>query len=247
MDQPEDTLPTPPADDTPEQVTPPAVETPGTEVQDTMFDRLHTDPLHPTMQQPEPPPMSDQPPTLPITSLNPAELFYSVTQGLEGDETWYPNAEDVLESTTSYSKPLRALERMRRMNRTEGSFRRSGPGSGISGSDGSGGSRRGGRGRARRGRQAGIGTMDIFAVLAQVNDQLSSAPNLEAFLKVVVGVIKDLTQFHRVLVYQFDESWNGQVVAELVDWRQTHDLYKGLHFPAADIPAQARELYKISA
>ena len=62
----------------------------------------------------------------------------------------------------------------------------------------------------------------------------------------MVGVIKDLTQFHRVLVYQFDESYNGQVVAELVDWRQTHDLYKGLHFPAQDIPAQARELYKIS-
>ena len=80
--------------------------------------------------------------------------------------------------------------------------------------------------------------MDVFAVLAQVNDQLGSAPDLESFLKVVVGVIKDLTQFHRVLVYQFDEQWNGQVVAELVDWSQTHDIYKGLHFPAADIPAQ---------
>ena len=59
--------------------------------------------------------------------------------------------------------------------------------------------------------------MDIFAVLAQVNDQLSAAPDLESFLKVVVDVIKDLTQFHRVLVYQFDEQWNGPVVAELVD------------------------------
>ncbi|KAJ6191504.1 CheY-like superfamily [Penicillium mononematosum] len=35
------------------------------------------------------------------------------------------------------------------------------------------------------------------------------------------------------------------VVAELVDPNTTIDLYKGLHFPASDIPAQARELYKI--
>lgn len=80
--------------------------------------------------------------------------------------------------------------------------------------------------------------MDVFAVMAEINDQLGAAPDLDSFLKVIVGVVKDLTQFHRVLIYQFDESWNGQVVAELVDWSATHDLYKGLHFPAGDIPAQ---------
>ena len=74
--------------------------------------------------------------------------------------------------------------------------------------------------------------------MAQINEQLGSAPDLDTFLKIVVGVIKDLTQFHRVLVYQFDEMWNGKVVAELVDWSQSHDLYRGLHFPAGDIPAQ---------
>lgn len=40
---------------------------------------------------------------------------------------------------------------------------------------------------------------------------------------------------------------HAQVVAELVDWTQTQDLYRGLHFPAADIPPQAREMYRISA
>ena len=80
--------------------------------------------------------------------------------------------------------------------------------------------------------------MDVFAVMAQINEQFGSATDLESFLKVAVGVLKDLTQFHRVLVYKFDEMWNGKVVAELVDWDKTHDLYKGLHFPATDIPAQ---------
>jgi light-regulated signal transduction histidine kinase (bacteriophytochrome) len=31
-----------------------------------------------------------------------------------------------------------------------------------------------------------------------------------------------------------------------VDWNATKDLYRGLHFPATDIPAQARELYCIN-
>lgn len=45
---------------------------------------------------------------------------------------------------------------------------------------------------------------------------------------------------------QFDERWNGQVVAEQVDYSKTKDLFRGLHFPATDIPAQARELYRIN-
>ncbi|KAF8713157.1 Phytochrome region, partial [Rhizoctonia solani] len=148
-------------------------------------------------------------------ALTEADLDPTELRGLVGDDAWFPSPEDVVESTTSRSRPLRALERMRRITRDGHGPRRGGAGAG------------------------GVGTMDVFAVLAQVNDQLGSAPDLESFLKVVVGVIKDLTQFHRVLVYQFDEQWNGQVVAELVDWSQTHDIYKGLHFPAADIPAQS--------
>ncbi|TDL22224.1 hypothetical protein BD410DRAFT_788955 [Rickenella mellea] len=169
-----------------------------------------------------------------IPVVNPAEVFLSSNQGGEGESNWFPLPDDIFESTTSHSKPLKALERMRRVNRA--SLDRSMPKSGNKA-----------RARARRGAAAaGVGTMDIFAVLAQINDQLSSAHDLDTFLKVVVGVIKDLTQFHRVLVYQFDDAANGQVVAELVDWRQTHDLYKGLHFPATDIPPQAREMYKIN-
>jgi len=63
---------------------------------------------------------------------------------------------------------------------------------------------------------------------------------------VVVGVVKELTGFHRVMIYQFDEDWNGRVVSELVDSQATKDLYRGLHFPASDIPAQARALYKLN-
>ncbi|PHH81711.1 hypothetical protein CDD82_109 [Ophiocordyceps australis] len=97
--------------------------------------------------------------------------------------------------------------------------------------------------RKRRGEQ---GAMQVFDIMSQVQEQLASAPNLDAFLKVLVGIVKELTGFHRVMVYQFDSAYNGKVVTELVDTSQTIDLYKGLHFPASDIPRQARQLYTIN-
>ncbi|KAI0248306.1 hypothetical protein BJV78DRAFT_1131762 [Lactifluus subvellereus] len=137
--------------------------------------------------------------------------------GLQGGDEWVPSAEDILESTTNHAKPLPALERIRKMCRAVPLSPGTEPGENT---------RRGNR----RGRCGGAGMMDVFAVMAQISEQLGTALDVDTFLKVVLGLIKDLTQFHRVLVYQFDEGWNGQVVAELVDWNRTHDLYRGLHF-----------------
>lgn len=89
-------------------------------------------------------------------------------------------------------------------------------------------------------------TMQIFSLLSQCSEQLSAQQDLESFLRVVAGLVKDITKFHRVMVYQFDDQWNGQVVTELVDWSRTKDLFQGLFFPATDIPAQARALYKLN-
>lgn len=100
--------------------------------------------------------------------------------------------------------------------------------------------------RSARKKRGDQGAMQVFDIMSQVQEQLSSAPDLDIFLKVLIGIVKELTGFHRVMIYQFDSSWNGKVVAELVDASKTSDLYKGLHFPASDIPAQARELYKLN-
>ncbi|KAJ5715572.1 CheY-like superfamily [Penicillium malachiteum] len=97
--------------------------------------------------------------------------------------------------------------------------------------------------RRRRGEAA---AMDVFSILTQIQEQLGRANDLDQLLNTTAGLVKELTGFHRVLIYQFDSSWNGLVVAELVDPKTAIDLYKGLHFPASDIPAQARELYKIN-
>lgn len=100
--------------------------------------------------------------------------------------------------------------------------------------------------RSARKRKGEAAAMEVFSIMSQVQEQLAAAPNLDKFLKVLVGVVKELTGFHRVMIYQFDHAWNGRVVTELVDPRATKDLYKGLNFPASDIPKQARELYKIN-
>ena len=100
--------------------------------------------------------------------------------------------------------------------------------------------------RSARKRKGEAAAMEVFNIMSQVQEQLASATTLEAFLKTLVGVVKELTGFHRVMVYQFDQAWNGRVVTELVDPRAIKDLYKGLNFPASDIPKQARDLYKIN-
>lgn len=94
--------------------------------------------------------------------------------------------------------------------------------------------------RSARKRKGEAAAMEVFNIMSQVQEQLANAINLEAFLKILVGVVKELTGFHRVMIYQFDQSWNGRVVTELVDPRATKDLYKGLNFPASDIPKQVR-------
>ncbi|KAK2627170.1 hypothetical protein QTJ16_003136 [Diplocarpon rosae] len=100
--------------------------------------------------------------------------------------------------------------------------------------------------RSARKRKGEAAAMEVFNIMSQVQEQLASAPNLDTFLKILVGVVKELTGFHRVMIYQFDHGFNGRVVTELVDPRATKDLYKGLNFPASDIPKQARDLYKIN-
>jgi light-regulated signal transduction histidine kinase (bacteriophytochrome) len=100
--------------------------------------------------------------------------------------------------------------------------------------------------RSARKKKGEAAAMDVFNIMAQVQEQLATAPSLEKFLKVLIGVVKELTGFHRVMIYQFDHTFNGRVVSELVDPRATKDLYMGLNFPASDIPKQARDLYRIN-
>lgn len=54
-----------------------------------------------------------------------------------------------------------------------------------------------------------LGSMDLFHILSEVQSQLSRCTDLPNLLDVIVGLIYELTSFHRVMVYQFDETGTG--------------------------------------
>lgn len=56
--------------------------------------------------------------------------------------------------------------------------------------------------------------------------------------------VRRLTGFDRVMVYRFDAEYDGEVVAEAR--RDDLEPFLGLHYPASDIPPQARAMYEKS-
>lgn len=79
------------------------------------------------------------------------------------------------------------------------------------------------------------------AGLARALARLQQARTLVELCEGAVREVRALTGFDRVVVYRFDDGGDGQVVAE--DRVADIDSYLGMHFPASDIPAQARALY----
>ena len=59
---------------------------------------------------------------------------------------------------------------------------------------------------------------------------------------VVVQQMRRVTGFERVMFYRFHEDGHGSVDGEAKE--PALEPYLGLHYPASDIPAQARELYR---
>ncbi|GLS44484.1 histidine kinase dimerization/phosphoacceptor domain -containing protein [Methylobacterium brachythecii] len=72
--------------------------------------------------------------------------------------------------------------------------------------------------------------------------RLRAAGTLDEAARIAASELRLLTGFESVLVYRFDEEWNGEAIAEdmVPDWDRP---LIGLRFPSSDIPAQARALY----
>jgi light-regulated signal transduction histidine kinase (bacteriophytochrome) len=65
---------------------------------------------------------------------------------------------------------------------------------------------------------------------------------LEDCLAVAATAIRQMTGFDRAMVYRFLPDGAGVVSAE--DVKEGLESFLGLHYPASDIPRQARELYR---
>lgn len=73
-------------------------------------------------------------------------------------------------------------------------------------------------------------------------EELNRASTLTKLYATAARAVRDLTGFDRVMVYRYDEEYNGEVVAE--SKRDDLNSFLGLHYPSTDIPAQARSLYE---
>jgi chemotaxis family two-component system sensor kinase Cph1 len=71
--------------------------------------------------------------------------------------------------------------------------------------------------------------------------RLSGIRSIEALWAETAREVRAITGFDHVMVYRFHPDEHGEVVAE--DKVPEMESYLGLHYPASDIPAQARELY----
>lgn len=84
----------------------------------------------------------------------------------------------------------------------------------------------------------------VMVQLRELLQEMSGLDSIDALAGWAARRVRALTGFDRALVYRFDEEWNGTVIAE--DRGGELPSYLDLRFPASDIPAQARELYRIN-
>ncbi len=82
---------------------------------------------------------------------------------------------------------------------------------------------------------------DFVSYVRPMIERLRATPTLEQLCANAARHLRALTGFDRVMIYRFEGDGAGEVVAESLNGMV--DSFRGLHFPASDIPAQARRLY----
>lgn len=89
-----------------------------------------------------------------------------------------------------------------------------------------------------------VSFQSLYPPVAKFLSQSQETSTLVELSQFAAEEIRRMTGFDRVLVYRFDPEWHGHVIAESRDEEFTS--YLDLWFPASDIPAQARELYRLN-
>lgn len=70
---------------------------------------------------------------------------------------------------------------------------------------------------------------------------LGAVDDIDALCRLAAREVRRLTGYDRVMIYRFDADAHGHVIAEAR--REGAEPFLGLHYPAGDIPRQARALY----
>ena len=85
-------------------------------------------------------------------------------------------------------------------------------------------------------------TVEPIAAVRTMLARLQDTATVNSFYNDAARQVRALIGFDRVMVYRFGADGSGEVVAESV--RAGLVKFLGLHYPASDIPAQARKLYE---
>jgi chemotaxis family two-component system sensor kinase Cph1 len=85
------------------------------------------------------------------------------------------------------------------------------------------------------------GFREIYQSIHEASGKIQQSQELNEALSTAVDELKVFSGFDKVMIYKFDEDWNGHVLAEAME--PGMESYFGITFPASDIPKQARELY----
>lgn len=83
---------------------------------------------------------------------------------------------------------------------------------------------------------------DAAGTVRSMIARLDQAVDLTAFYREGARQVRALLGYDRVMVYKFDDDGSGEVVGEAC--KTGIGSFKGLHYPANDIPKQARTLYR---
>ncbi len=87
--------------------------------------------------------------------------------------------------------------------------------------------------------------VDVYREIKYAMSLIQSSPTIEDAARNCAREIKRISGFDKVMVYHFDNNWNGTVIAE--QGEPDMESYLGITFPASDIPQQARKLYEKNA
>ncbi len=85
---------------------------------------------------------------------------------------------------------------------------------------------------------------DHSSYVRPMMERISKAKSVDKLCDIAARQLRALTGFDRVMVYKFGENGSGTVVAESLSGKR--ESFKGLRYPASDIPKQARAMYKRS-
>lgn len=86
--------------------------------------------------------------------------------------------------------------------------------------------------------------IDLHTMISRPVSRILAGKDLSSLLQHAAEEIKNVIKYDRVMMYKFGEDGHGEVVSEAKN--DDLDPLLGLHYPASDIPKQARELYKLN-